>query len=162
MNIIIIAAIGEDNSLGKNGELCWKISDDLQCFKDMTFGETIIMGRKTWESLPTRPLPGRRNIVLTRQKDYQAPGAEVFDFLTGALDSLEKEGMDRVFIIGGGEVYRQSIGRASTLHITRIYESCSETDTFFPEFSEKEWKLFTLSNTREEKGIKYRYETWIK
>ena len=162
MNISIIAALGEDNSLGKNGELCWKISEDLKYFRELTLGEVVIMGRKTWESLHSKPLPGRRNIVLTRQKDYKADGAEVFDFLTGALDSLEKEGIERVYIIGGGEIYRQSIGRASTLHLTRIYQSCPEADTFFPEFIKDGWKLFTFSDIQGENKLKYRYQTWIR
>ena len=162
MKISIIAALGEDNSLGKGGDLCWKISEDLNYFKSITRGEVVIMGRKTWESLPIKPLPDRRNIVLTRQKNYEAPGAEVYDFLTGALDALEKEGIEKVFIIGGGEVYKKALPKASTLHLTRIYEKCPEADTFFPEFIGKDWNLFTYSNLKEEKGIKYRYQTWIK
>lgn len=162
MNIDIIAAIGEDNSLGRGGDLCWKISEDLKYFKELTLGGVVIMGRKTWESLPIKPLPGRRNIIITRNKNYQTQGGEIFGSLEEAFKTLEKEGLEKVYVIGGGEIYRQSIGRASTLHLTKIYQRCPEADTFFPEYLNEDWTLYANSSPREENGLKFKFQTWIR
>lgn len=163
MNISIIAAIGEDNSLGKEGELCWKISEDLKYFKELTLGGVVIMGRKTWESLPIKPLPGRRNIIVTRNKDYNSGDGEILGDLKESIKHLEGEGVDTIYVIGGGEIYRQSINFATGMHLTRIYDDCPEADTFFPKIDLSEWSLFTFSDIITNlDGTKYRYETWIR
>lgn len=104
----------------------------------MTTGHTLVMGRKTWESLPIQPLPNRRNIVLTRQKNLRLTGAEVFNEKKKVLDSLLKT--EETFVIGGGEIYRLFWNEAEMLHITRILADF-EADTFFPNILEQEWKM---------------------
>lgn len=152
--ISLIAAVGMDGSIGKNGNLCWKIPEDLKHFKEITLGGTVLMGRKTWESLPVSPLPGRRNIVITRNKNYVASGAEVIGDLE---EDLIKDG--EVFVIGGGEVYRQTIGCATNLYLTVIHQECPEADTFFPSFYPSEWICREISETLESStGIKYHFE----
>lgn len=163
MRVILVAAVGEKWEIGKKNSLLWHVPEDLRHFREMTLGETVIMGRKTWESLPNKPLPGRRNIVLTRQKDYQAHGAEVYDYLVGALDSLEKEGVEEVYIIGGGEVYRHAMGTADCLSLTRIHKEDPEADTYFPFINPQDWKLFSFSDPEESIcRVNYHYETWIR
>lgn len=160
MIITLVASLGEDGSIGKSGKLLWKIPEDLQYFKELTVGGVVIMGRKTWESLPVRPLPERRNIVITRNPNYSAPGGEVFGDLRDALRNLKEEGI--VHIIGGGEIYRQSINLADTLHLTRAYQVHPEADTFFPILGDQ-WNLFSYGDRIESKeGIEYRFETWFK
>ena len=99
----LIVAIGEDGAIGKNGDLIWKISDDLKRFKSLTSGHPVIMGRKTWESLPKRPLPGRRNIILTHRKDFQGEGAEIVNSIEEAIRITENE---EPFVIGGAQIYK--------------------------------------------------------
>ena len=134
----LIAAVAENNCIGKNGTLPWHIPEDLAHFKRITSGKTVIMGRKTWESLPeqVRPLPGRTNVVVTRNSEYRADGAEIFDTIKGAVQAFADE--PEVFIIGGGELYRQTIDMADRLYITKVHQVV-DGDSFFPEISE-DWK----------------------
>ena len=133
--ICLIVAVSENNVIGRDGDLPWHISEDLQRFKTLTTGSPVIMGRTTWESLPIKPLPGRRNIVLTRQERYVAEGADVMGSLEEALSKTEEDDGD-VFIIGGGNVYAQaldvSVDIADKLFITRVHETV-DGDTFFPD-----------------------------
>ena len=140
MIISLIAAIGQNNELGKNNQLLWKLPADMQHFRDVTRGHTVIMGRKTFESIG-RPLPDRENIVVTRDRSYYASGVTVVHSLDEALRFAaleqgkhfeEKQEETEVFIIGGGELYAESIDRAQKLYITRVEASVSDADTFFP------------------------------
>jgi len=130
MNISIIAAVGRNNELGKNGDLIWHFREDMQFFKKTTTGATVIMGRKTFESLP-KALPNRRNIVISKNSDFKAEGAEVVSSIEGALD-MTKE--DRVFIIGGASIYKAFLPYANEIFLTEIDASCPDADTFFPDF----------------------------
>ena len=104
--ITIIAVVGNDNAIGRRGDLLWHLSEDLRHFKALTMGHPVIMGRKTWESLPKRPLPKRRNIVVTRNPEFVAEGAEVVSSLQEAFDLTVNE---NPFVMGGGEIYNQSL-----------------------------------------------------
>jgi dihydrofolate reductase len=139
MNISLIAAIAENNCIGKSGTLPWYIPEDLKHFKKITTGHTVLMGRKTWESIPEkfRPLPNRKNIVVTRQSDYSLPdGVELFHTIDNALAA---HGDETVIVIGGAEIYKQTIGQADTLHITHIHKTI-DGDAFFPEIDPSAWK----------------------
>ena len=125
--IHLIVAMGEDGAIGKNGDLIWKISEDLKFFKKLTTGHPVIMGRKTWESLPKRPLPNRRNIVLTRQKDYKAEGAEIVRTINEALELTYGQ---EPFIIGGSEIYNAFLPHITHFHITRVFDACPTADAF--------------------------------
>jgi len=135
--ISLIAAVGENNELGKGNDLVWRLPNDQKFFRDTTLGHPIIMGRKTFESLG-RALPKRRNVIITRNKDYKAEGAEVVSSLEEALDLVRDE-KEEVFVIGGEEIFRQSMQIADRLYITHIDAEDPGADTFFPEIIPVVW-----------------------
>lgn len=135
-NITIIAAVGENNALGKDNKLIWHLSDDLKHFKNLTKGHYVIMGRKTFESMP-KALPNRTNVVISRQKDYVAENVQVVDSLEAALALAQED--DRPFIIGGGEIYSQALAFADCIELTRVHDDF-EADTFFPEIDTAVWR----------------------
>lgn len=155
--VSIIVAIANDGAIGRNGDLICHISADLKRFKELTMGNTILMGRKTFESLPKRPLPGRKNVVITRNCVYNPEGAVVFDDLEKALNTLGSE--ENIFIIGGGEIYRQSIRYADRLYVTHIDVSATDADTFFPPIDSSVWTIENESETFTDtkSGITYRF-----
>lgn len=136
--IVIIAAVASNRVIGRDNQLIWNIPEDMAHFKALTQGHTVLMGRKTWESLPPRfrPLPGRRNIVVSRQPDYAAPGAELASSLEAGLALVT--GDETVFIIGGAEIYQQAIAVANRLEITEVALS-PEGDSWFPEIDTTVW-----------------------
>ncbi len=144
--ISIIVAVSEDWGIGKENDLLWNISEDLKRFKSLTMGNTVIMGKKTWESLPRKPLPGRKNIVLTDSPAECINLAVTAYSIEDALDKCDKE--EEIFVIGGGSVYRQFMPLADRLYITHVH-STAPADVFFPEIDPEIWK--TVSS--EEFGI---------
>lgn len=128
--VVLIAAVARNGVIGNENALPWRLKADLQYFKTVTNGHPVLMGRKTWESLG-RPLPGRRNLVITRNPDYRADGAEVYANPDLALQALD--GQPRVFVIGGAEIYRQMLPRATTLLLTEV-AAAVQGDAHFPEF----------------------------
>ncbi len=135
MNIIIVVAIAANNAIGKNNQLLWRLPADLKHFKEITTGHTVIMGRKTFDSVG-KPLPNRRNIVITR-KDINIKGCEVVGSLHDALALCI--GLPEVHIIGGAEIYKQAMPLTDVIYLTRVHQSF-DADTFFPEIDEKKWK----------------------
>jgi dihydrofolate reductase len=134
--ITIIAAASENNALGKDNGLVWHLPDDFKRFKELTSGNYILMGRKTYESFP-KPLPNRKHLIITRQDNYQVPeNCFVFDSISSALQSVDNAD---VWIIGGGEIYKQSMEIADRIELTRVHSEF-EADTFFPEIGD-EWEL---------------------
>ncbi|MCH5346588.1 MAG: dihydrofolate reductase [Muribaculaceae bacterium] len=139
--ITIIAVVGPGNCLGSEGRLLYSLRDDMRHFKELTMGHPVIMGRKTFETLP-RPLDGRTNIVITRQADYAAPaGVIVVNSLDEALNrATDSPGGDNCFIIGGGEIYRMAIPGSTDIQLTRVDAAPSLVpDTFFPDIDPAEW-----------------------
>ena len=140
--ISIIVAIAENGAIGYKGDLIYHLSADLKRFKALTTGHTVIMGRKTFESLPKGALPNRRNIVLTRQSGASFPGTEVFPSLSDALNHCSSD--DKVFIIGGAQVYSQALDLADELDITLVHDTPGQADTFFPAFEgQGDWRLIS-------------------
>ncbi len=135
--ISLIVAASTNNVIGVQGDLPWRLSDDLKRFKAITMGKPIIMGRLTWESIG-RPLPGRLNIVVTRQPGYSAEGCDVVASVDEALEAAGA--VPEVMVIGGGDIYRQLLPRASRIYLTRV-EAEIDGDTFFPQLDETEWEL---------------------
>ena len=135
--ITLIAAASENNALGKDNQLIWYLSEDLKRFKRLTQGHAIIMGRKTFESMP-RALPNRKNIILTRNKDYNAKDAWVTHTIDEALKLTE--GDLQPFVIGGGEIYSLFLPIADRVELTRVHSSFA-ADAFFPEIDPQLWKL---------------------
>lgn len=147
MKIILIAAISENNAIGKDNNLLWRLPDDMKFFKEQTLGETIITGRKNYESIPEkfRPLPDRINIVVTRNDSYEAHGAHVVNNIQDAILTAKILGGGDVdenvcYIIGGGEIYNQTIGIADELYITRVHHIFEDADVFFPEIDKNIWE----------------------
>lgn len=157
--INIIVAIAPDNAIGRKGDLLFHISADLRHFKELTMGHPIIMGRKTFESLPKGALPGRRNIVISRNSNYGAPGAET----VGSLDEAVKlcGTNTKIFIIGGAQIYGEALGKADRLCLTRLDRTRDDADCFFPEIDPAQWLCIESSQwTEDEKsGVKYKFET---
>ena len=135
MIVSIIVAIGENHAIGKNNQLLWHMPNDLKHFKDITSGRTIIMGRKTFDSVG-KPLPRRRNIVVTRQ-DIIIPGCEVVKSIEDGLALCKYE--DEVFIGGGAEIYKLAMHLTDRIYLTIIHKDF-DADTFFPEIDKSEWK----------------------
>lgn len=138
MKISLIVAVAEDRAIGDKGNLLWHLSSDLKRFKAITTGHTIIMGRKTYDSLPNGALPNRRNIVISRQLK-SLKDAEVYSDIDEALKATSDE--DIVYIIGGGEIYKKTFPRADELHITLVHKSYPEADTHFPEWKLTDWNI---------------------
>ena len=141
MSVEMIVARARNGVIGSNNQMLWHIPEDFKHFKATTMGCPILMGRKTWESIG-RPLPGRKNVVITRQSDYVAEGAERVSSLDEGLALVAGE--PRVFVIGGGEIYRQAMPRADVLWVT-VVENDFEGDTTFPEVDSREWTETLLS-----------------
>lgn len=134
--IVLIAAIADNGVIGRNNKLVWRLRNDMRHFKALTTGHTIIMGRKTWESLG-RPLPDRRHLVITRQRNYGAPGAEIVNSLDEALSRCA--GDEQVFVIGGAQIYAEALPIADVLELTEVH--CTpEGDASFPTFDRSAWR----------------------
>jgi len=162
MRISIIAAVAENGVIGRQGQLPWRLSDDLRRFKQRTMGHTIIMGRRTWESIG-RALPGRRTVVVTRQTGYRTADAEVkiSASLSDALNVAEAAGDNEAFIVGGAELYRESLSRANRLYLTRV-RAAVEGDTSFPDVAWNNWQLVESEehDANEKNDYAYRFETY--
>ena len=159
MNISIIVAIASNYAIGKDNDLLWHISKDLKRFKELTDGHTIVMGKKTYFSLPKRPLPNRTNMVIT-----DVPGEQIDDCLMAysiedAIKKMDQDGEN--FIIGGGSIYRQFMPYADKLYITRVHKDF-DADTFFPEISLDEWKLIEKDEVNDDpqNDFTYSFETY--
>jgi dihydrofolate reductase len=133
-----IVAVSDDWGIGRNNELLWHISEDLKRFKRLTTGKTILMGKKTWESLPRRPLPNRKNVVLTDVPGEKIEGSVTAYSIEDALGKCDRE--EEIFVIGGGSIYRQFMTIADRLYITHVHRN-APADVYFPEIDPKVWKV---------------------
>jgi len=158
--IILIAAAAENNALGKNNDLIWHLPDDFKRFKALTSGHYIIMGRKTFESFP-KPLPNRTHLVITRQKNYRPEGCLIAESLEKAIQMAPKN--ETIFIIGGGEIYKQSIAIADKIELTRVHHHF-EADTYFPEIDERKWQLISEDyHPKDEKHLyDFTFQTYVR
>jgi dihydrofolate reductase len=150
MSITLILARAQNGIIGKNGAIPWHIGDDLKRFKALTLGKTIVMGRKTWDSLPRKPLPGRRNIVVTRDAGWRADGADAM-----ALDAALTQ--PDIFVIGGGEIYRAALARADRIELTEIHKSFDGDARF--DFDTKEWREIAREDHATPEGMRYSFVT---
>ena len=158
-NLWAVVAMGRNNEIGFNGDMPWHIPEDLRHFKQITMGHPVIMGRATWLSIPRRPLPGRQNIVLSRDPGFSAEGAETAPSITEALALCADS--ETPVIIGGGLIYKQALPLLSHVYVTRIDAVFPQADTFFPNLDPNLWRLTEFSETFISKsGLKYRFETY--
>ncbi len=134
--ISLIAAIAKNLAIGKDNKLLYYIPEDLKRFKKLTSGHVIVMGKKTFESIGSRPLPNRTNIIITKDPAFQAPGCMVVHSVEEALSKAKETEKDEIFIIGGGSIYTQTIGQADKLYVTVIDRVHEDADAFFPAYPE--------------------------
>lgn len=159
--ISIIVAIAEDYGIGKDNQLLWHISEDLKRFKQITSGHTVVMGKNTYLSLPCRPLPKRKNIIITDVLDEVCEGCETVSSISEAIEKMDDHAEN--FIMGGASIYRQFFGIAQKLYITKVHAKI-DADTFFPEILQEEWELQQESeeHTDANNGLHYTFLTYIK
>ncbi len=158
-HINIIVAVDRTGAIGRGGDLLYHISADLRNFRQLTTGHTVLMGRRTFESLPKGALPHRRNIVITHNDAFEAPGAEAFGSLEAALAATAPD--EQVFIIGGGQVYERALPLAVRLFITEIDAGSTDADTYFPTLDPDDWHIDTEDDwqTDEKSGRRFRFVT---
>lgn len=152
--ISIIVAAAENNAIGKDNQLLWHLPNDLKFFKRTTSGHTVIMGRKTYESVGM-PLPNRRNIVITRQDDYALEDAEVVHSLEEALALSASDG-EEIFIVGGAQIYEEALPLTEKLYFTRVHGTF-EGEAFFPHVQESEWELISKEEHKKDEKHDYAY-----
>jgi dihydrofolate reductase len=160
--VSIIVAIAENSAIGANNGLPWRLPNDMKRFRKLTTGHTIIMGRKTFESLPKGALPDRTNVVITKNEDAVFENCRVFNNLRDAIEAYAAE--DEIFIIGGASIYNQAIGFADKLYVTSVHHSVENADTFFPEIDGDKW-IMTEQETfpNDDKHLySYTFQTYFK
>jgi dihydrofolate reductase len=162
LSIVLIVAAAENNAIGKGNQMPWHLPNDFKFFKNTTWGMPVVMGRKTFESMG-KPLAGRTNIVITRQLDWNPEGVVVVHSLPEALQAAEKLSVKKVFIVGGGDLYRQTLPLADTVFLTRVHTHI-DGDTFFPELSEADWQLdWEISFPADAKhAFAYQFQEWTR
>ncbi|MFP1633499.1 dihydrofolate reductase [Zhengella sp. ZM62] len=175
--IVIVVAAALNDVIGRDGEMPWRLSSDLKRFKRLTMGSPVIMGRKTFDSIG-KPLPGRLNIVVTRDYDWEADGAlrvgsleAAIDLASAHIEAAERDAAEKgeeppsfdVFVIGGGEIYAQALERADTVHLTRVLAEV-EGDTLFPPLASGQWKRASMEDIPAGPSDSHstRYEIWIR
>ena len=161
MEVNMIVAAGKDGSIGKHGDLIWHLPDDLKRFKSITMGHPVIMGRKTWESLPKRPLPGRKNIVLTHNDEYSENGCIAVNTVEAALSACEGA---VPFIIGGEQIYKLFMPYVSRIYLTEIDSECEDADAFLDlELLTKNYKVENATDLEgNNEGVRYRYLEYVR
>jgi len=145
-NISIIVAVGKNNEIGYKNDLLWRISDDLRRFKKLTTDNTVVMGRKTFESLPKGALPNRTNIVITKNTELKYPNCIMANSLEDAIDKADSS--KEIFIIGGEQIYKLAYPICNKLYLTKVNEQF-KSDAFFPEIDYENWKIVTSENIEE-------------
>ncbi|MDY0101926.1 MAG: dihydrofolate reductase [Lentimicrobium sp.] len=153
-NISIIVAIAENNAIGKDNQLLWHIPNDLRHFKKTTTGHTIVMGSKTFNSMPFKPLPNRRSVVLTHQKEGNFAGCEVAHSVDEAIALMEEDREN--FVIGGGSIYEQFLPFANKIYLTIVHQSF-DAQVFFPDLDREEWKEETRTRVDDDPATSFSY-----
>jgi dihydrofolate reductase len=163
MNIAIIVAMDAERGIGKDNGLMWHLPDDMKFFKKVTTDNIVVMGRKNFESIPEkyRPLPNRENVILTRNKEYKAEGCLVFHSFEDVIHHFEDEEDRTMFIIGGGEIYKQALKKdiVDEMYITSVKKTF-EADTFFPEINLRDWRRAKISTTPQDKQHEAEFDIW--
>jgi dihydrofolate reductase len=163
MVISLIVAAAEDNAIGKGNDLLWRLPNDMKFFKNTTWAMPVAMGRRTFETFKGAALPGRLNIVITRQRDFAFPeGVVRVGTLAEAIEAARASHCKELFIAGGGEIYRQSMAHADRVYLTRVHARFPDADTHFEGFEEKDWTLADRQDfpADEKHAYAYSFETW--
>jgi dihydrofolate reductase len=160
--ISIIVAVAKNRAIGACNALLWRLSNDMKRFKELTTGHTIIMGRKTFESLPKGALPNRKNVIVSRHPNVTFKDCEVFNDLTAAIERCKDD--PEVFIIGGGQIYKQALPYADKLYITYVHHTFDNADAFFPVIDAESWMLSSNEDhpADEKNTLPYSFQTYIR
>lgn len=163
MIISLLVAASENNVIGVNNDLPWKLPDDMKFFKNMTWAMPIVMGRKTFESMGGKALPGRTNIIITRQKDFKRDKVTVVTSWNDAVFVAQETDAKELFVIGGGEIFKETIDKADRIYITRVHTKL-DGDVFFPEIDRSKWHLKSeREHAADEKHqYSFTFQTWEK
>ena len=158
----IIVAIAQNMAIGKNNDLLWHLPADLKHFKQLTSGNTVIMGERTFFSLPVRPLPKRRNIVITHKVDFDREGCEIVPSPQAALEAAAGTEVEKLWVIGGGSVYTALLPKCKRAFVTRVDATAPEADTFFPNLDKLPgWEVEAVSEPVTENGVTYRFVDYV-
>jgi dihydrofolate reductase len=156
--ISLVLARADNGVIGADNAIPWRIPEDMKHFKALTIGKPIVMGRKTWDSFPKKPLPGRTNIVITRDKAWHADGAAVVHSLDEALTKAAGEKPEEIAVIGGGEIYKLALPRANRVHLTEVHLD-AKGDVILPAFEPALWRETTRGDHETADGLRYSYVT---
>ena len=166
MKLSLVVAMGENREIGAQGDLLWHLPADMAHFKTITLGHHVLMGRKTWESIPPRfrPLPGRTNLILSRTLSVESDQVFTFPSADQAIAFAENRGEKELMVIGGGAVYEELLPFCHTLYLTRVAVSFSQADTFFPKINEGEWEKITDTHYVADDRNLYamRFQQWVR
>ena len=162
MIISLVVAASENNAIGKNNKLLWHLPNDLRFLKNVTWAMPVAMGRKSFESMDSKPLNGRLNIIITRQKDFKAPGAVVVGSLKDAIFVANEHDYKELMVLGGGEIYVEAMPQANKIYITRVHGIFTDADTFFPEIDTSKWALTSNQDFQvdEKHAYAYSFQVW--
>jgi dihydrofolate reductase len=155
VSLTLVVAAANNNAIGRNNQLLWRLPNDMKYFKNVTWGMPVLMGRKTFESLG-KPLNGRKNMVLTKQEGWNVPGTQTVRSIDEAVAQTKRMDVKELMIIGGGQIYEETIVIADRIHITRV-DAVFEADTFFPHIDPGVWKLVSQKNHEADAHHKYNY-----
>ncbi len=161
MTLSLIVAASDNNVIGKNNQLPWHLPNDMKFFKNTTWAMPVIMGRKTFESMGNKALPGRTKIVITRQKDFQADGVVIVNSWNDAVFVAKETDCKEAFVIGGGELFKETINIADKIYMSRVH-TIVDGDVFFPSINEKQWKLTSRKECKadDKHAFDYTFELW--
>lgn len=162
MILSLVVAASDNNAIGKQNKLLWHLPNDLKFLKNITWGMPVVMGRKTFESVDCKPLKGRINIIVTRQKDYDAPGVVVVNSLKDAIFFAKENDYNELMILGGSQIYEDAMPKADRIYITRVHAFFEDADAFFPDIDEKKWQRTKNQDFEadEKHAYPYSFEMW--
>ncbi|TKK69896.1 dihydrofolate reductase [Ilyomonas limi] len=162
MNFSFVVAAAENDAIGKDNAMLWHLPNDLKFFKNITWAMPVLMGRKTFEALGSKPLNGRANIILTHKKDYKPGGAVVVNNIADAIFFAEQNDYKETMVIGGGEIYKELLPKATKIYLTRVHTSFPEADAFFPSIDETKWVRTSKQDfdADDKHAYSYSFELW--
>ena len=161
IEVVFVLAMADNGVIGAGGTIPWRIPEDMKRFKALTMGKPIVMGRKTWESFPKRPLPGRTNIVITRDTAWSAPGAVAVHSPDDAIARATAENADEIAIVGGAEIYKQALPIATRIELTKVHVDATG-DAHMPPFDPSVWRETAREEHATAEGLRYSYVTLVK
>ena len=164
MTISLIVAAAKNHAIGKNNQMLWYMPEDFKYFKNQTWGLPVLMGRRTFQALESTALPGRLNIILSRDKNFKAEGAVVVQKLEDALFMAQEHHYNELMVIGGAEIYKLLLPKAGRVYLTRIDATFEDADAYFPELNPREWELAASypHEADDENPYAYNFETWVR